>query len=258
MTVGAVASLVGVTVRTLHHWDEIGLAAPSDRTAAGYRLYTASDIARLHRVLVYRELGVSLEETARLLEADADEAAEALLQQRDQLRERIRRLERMADSLDRMAEARREGVLLSPQEQVEIFGRDWQPSWAAGARERWGDTRQWAQFAERAADRTAEDWQRIAETVQALNTDLAQALRAGIEPGSEQAAALAERHRGSMDVYFDCTHSMQVILGRLNVDDPAFRSNYDNIEPGLAVWLSEAIDANARAHGVDPETAAWE
>src|SRR5699024_2103195 len=60
-TVGAVASLVGVTVRTLHHWDEIGLAGPSERTAAGYRLYTAADVARIHRVLVYRELGVSLD-----------------------------------------------------------------------------------------------------------------------------------------------------------------------------------------------------
>lgn len=258
MTVGAVASLVGVTVRTLHHWDEIGLARPSDRTAAGYRLYTASDIARIHRVLVYRELGVSLEETARLLDADADEATESLLQQRDRLRERIRKLERMADSLDRMAEARKEGVLLSPEEQVEIFGKGWQPSWAAGARERWGDTRQWAQFAERAADRTAEDWQRIAEGVEALNTDLTEALRSGVEPGSGRADALAERHRGAMSVYFDCTRSMQVILGQTNVDDPAFRANYDNLEPGMAVWLSEVINANARAHGVDPETAAWE
>lgn len=257
-TVGAVASLVGVTVRTLHHWDEIGLAGPSERTAAGYRLYTAADIARIHRVVVYRELGVSLEETARLLDADADEATESLLRRRDELRERIRKLEGMADALDRMAAARKEGVLLSAEEQVEIFGKHWQPSWAEGARERWGDTRQWAQFAERAADRTAEDWQRIAEEVETLNADLSEALRAGVGPGSERADALAERHRGSMGAYFDCTHSMQVILGRLNVDDPAFRANYDGIEPGLAVWLSEAINANARAHGVDPEHAAWE
>ncbi|MGW5879240.1 MerR family transcriptional regulator [Nocardiopsis terrae] len=257
MTVGAVASLVGVTVRTLHHWDEIGLAGPGDRTAAGYRLYTSSDIARIHRVLVYRELGVSLEETARLLEADADEATESLLRRRDQLRERIRGLERMADSLDRMAEARQEGVLLSAEEQVEIFGEHWQPAWAAGARERWGDTRQWAQFAERAAERTAEDWQRISEDVEALNADLAEALRAQVAPGGERANALAERHRESMAVHFDCTHSIQVILGRMNVEDPGFRSHYDGIEPGLAVWLSEVIDANARTHGVDPETATW-
>ncbi len=257
-TVGVVASLVGVTVRTLHHWDAIGLAGPSERTAAGYRIYTAADIARIHRVLVYRELGVSLEEIARLLEADAEEATESLLQQRDRLRERIHKLERMAEALDRMAEARQEGVLLSAEEQVAIFGEDWQPSWAAQARERWGDTRQWAQFAERAAEKTAEDWQLVTEEVRALNTDLVQALRAGLEPGSQEANALAERHRASMSVYFDCTHSMQVILGRTNVDDPGFRAHYDGLAPGLSVWLSDVIDANARAQGVDPQTAVWE
>ncbi|MBQ1083546.1 MULTISPECIES: MerR family transcriptional regulator [unclassified Nocardiopsis] len=257
-TVGAVAAFVGVTVRTLHHWDEIGLAGPSERSAAGYRLYTASDVARIQRVLVYRELGVSLEETAKLLEADADEAADSLVNQRDQLRARIHRLERMADALDRLAEARREGVLLPPEEQVEIFGDTWRPSWAAQAREQWGDTAQWAEFAERAADRSAEDWRRIAAGVEALHADLAQAVREGVEPGSRRADALAERHREAMSEYFDCTHSMQVILGRTNVDDPGFRSNYEAIEPGLSVWLRDAIDANARAHGVDPETAAWE
>lgn len=258
MTVGAVASLVGVTVRTLHHWDEIGLAVPSERSTADYRLYTAPDIARIHRVLVYRELGVSLEEIAQLLEADAEEATETLLQQRDRLRERIRKLDRMADALDRMAEARREGVLLSAEEQVAIFGADWQPSWAVQARERWGDTRQWAQFAERAAERTAEDWRQIAKEVAALNADLVEALRAGSEPGSQEANDLAERHRGSIGVYFDCTHSMQVILGQTNVDDPGFRAHYDGLAPGLAVWLRDAINANARAHCVDPEKVVWE
>jgi DNA-binding transcriptional MerR regulator len=257
-TVGVVASLVGVTVRTLHHWDEIGLAGPSERTAAGYRIYTDADIARIHRVLVYRELGVSLEEIARLLEADSEKAAESLLQQRDRLRERIRELERMARALDRMAQARQEGVLLSAEEQVAIFGEDWQPSWAAQARERWGDTRQWAQFAERAADRTAQDWRLVTEEVRALEADLAEALRAGVEPASEEANALAERHRASMGVYFNCTHSMQVILGRTNVDDPGFRAHYDGLAPGLAVWLRDVIDANARAHGVDPRAAVWE
>ncbi|WP_431872697.1 MerR family transcriptional regulator [Nocardiopsis eucommiae] len=252
------AALVGVTVRTLHHWDEIGLAGPSERSASGYRIYTASDIARIHRVIVYRELGVSLEEVARLLEADAEEATETLLQQRDLLRGRIRKLGRMVDALDRMAEARREGVLLSAEEQVAIFGADWRPSWAAQARERWGDTRQWAQFAERAAERTAEDWRQVAKEVSELNAALADALRAGVEPGTREANVLAERHRGSMGVYFDCTHSMQVILGQTNVDDPGFSAHYDGLAPGLAVWLRDAINANALAHGVDPGTAEWE
>jgi hypothetical protein len=60
-----------------------------------------------------------------------------------------------------------------------------------------------------------------------------------------------------MGTYFDCTHSMHVCLARSYVDDPGFRSFYDDLAQGLARWLRDAVDANARAHGVDPTTATW-
>lgn len=257
MTVGIAASLVGITVRTLHHWDEIGLVRPSERSPAGYRLYTVSDLDRLRRVVAHRELGVSLEETARLLEAPADEAADALLRQRDRLRERITLLEGMAEALDRMAEAREAGLLLSAEEQTVIFGERWDPGWSAQARREWGHTRQWAQYTERSAERTSEDWLRIAADVEALNAELVEALRAGVEPGCERANALAEQHRTSIGVYFPCTHSMHVLIGRTYVEDPGFRENHEALAPGLARWLHEVFDANARRHGVDPATATW-
>ena len=258
VTVGTAASLVGVTVRTLHHWDEIGLVHPSERSPAGYRLYAPSDLARLHQVVVHRELGVSLEETARLLEAPAEEAADALLRQSDRLRERITRLEGLAGALDRMAEARESGLLLSAEDQVAIFGERWNPDWSEQARRKWGHTAQWAQYTERAAQRTTEDWRRITADVEALNADLIEAMRAGVEPGSERADTLAEQHRASIGVYFHCTHSMQVLIGRTYAEDPAFRENQEALAPGLAQWLHEVIDANARRHGVDPATATWE
>ena len=76
MNVGKVAGLAGVTVRTLHHYDRIGLLSPSGRTAAGYRSYAPTDLDRLHQVLLYRELGFPLEEIAILLDdPSADPAA---------------------------------------------------------------------------------------------------------------------------------------------------------------------------------------
>ncbi|MEV0729615.1 MerR family transcriptional regulator [Polymorphospora sp. NPDC050346] len=257
LTVGAVASVAGVTVRTLHHWDAIGLVRPSARTTAGYRLYTAADVARIHRVLVYRELDVPLDRIADLLDAPSGDATESLRRQRDQLRERILRMERMVAALDRIVEARDTGILLSAEEQVAIFGAQWRPAWVAEARERWGETGQWAQYAERAAGRTADDWRSITTDVEALNADLAAARRAGVRPGSDEANALAERHRASIGVYFDCTHSMHVCLGRRYTTEPGFAAYYDGFEPGLAGWLRDVIDANARAHGVDPESATW-
>lgn len=256
-TVGTVASLVGVTIRTLHHWDTIGLVRPSERTDSGYRLYTDADLARIHRVLVYRELGVPLNDVGTLLDAPATDAMASLRQQRDRLRERIAQLQQMGNALDRIIEARKSGILLSAEEQVAIFGRHWQPSWAEEAHDRWGDTAQWAQYAERAASRTAEHWQQISANVDALNAELAAAHHAGVIPGSDQANALAERHRESMGTFFDCTHSMHVCLGRRYATDPQFAAFYDGIAPGLAPWLRDIIDANARTNGINPESATW-
>ncbi|MCP9622048.1 MerR family transcriptional regulator [Nocardia otitidiscaviarum] len=258
LTVGAVAALVGVTVRTLHHWDSIGLVSPSERSGSGYRLYTSADLARLHRVLVYRELGVPLTEIAALLEADADDALESLLRQRDHLRERIAELQRMSTALDRLIEARESGLLLSPEEQVAIFGGDWKPAWVGEARERWGDTPQWAQYAEQSAQRSPEQWRNIVASVEALHAELAEAFRAGVAPGSAAAAELAERHRDSLCAYFHCTHSMHVLLARGYTEDPGFAAYYDAMAPGLAAWLRAIVESNARAHGIDPETAVWE
>src|SRR6476659_7700741 len=87
-TVGQVAELFGVTVRTLHHYDEIGLLVPSERSRAGYRLYTDGDLARLQQVVVYRRLEMPLEEIATLLDGGED-AADHLRRQRDAVRQRL-------------------------------------------------------------------------------------------------------------------------------------------------------------------------
>ncbi|MGX1810137.1 MerR family transcriptional regulator [Nocardia sp. NPDC055321] len=257
LTVGAVAARLGVTVRALHHWDSIGLVCPSERSAAGYRLYTAADVSRAHRVLIYRELGVPLTDIGPMLDAPGAGALEVLRRQRDQIGERVTELEAMGAALDRLIRARESGLLLSHAQQREIFGPEWEPGHVARAGQRWGETAQWAQYAERAADRTPDQWRVIAAALDELHAALAAACRAGTVPGSPEADALAERHRASMAAYFDCSHAMQVCLGRTYVEEPGYRAFYDGLAPGLASWLRAIIDANARAHGVDPGTATW-
>ncbi|MBN0039826.1 MerR family transcriptional regulator [Cellulosimicrobium cellulans] len=258
LTVGEAAAAVGVTVRTLHHWDAVGLARPSERTAAGYRLYSPADVARLRRVVAYRELDVALEDIPGLLDAPGDDAVDALRRHRALLGERIARMERTARALDRLVEARERGLLLTPAEQVALFGATWDPAWPAEARERWGDTPQWAQYAERSAERTLDDWQDLADDVATLEADLAAACREGVEPSSARGLALAERHRASIGAHFDCTPARHVCLARRFVEDDGFRAHYDGLAPGLAAWLRAAIEANARSRGVDPATASWD
>ncbi|QKG23963.1 MerR family transcriptional regulator [Actinomadura verrucosospora] len=258
LTVGRAAALVGVSVKTLHHWDAVGLVRPGGHTAAGYRVYAADDIARIHRVLVYRELGFPLAEIARILDDPSADARDHLRRQRAELERRAGRLREMARAVDRMLDALDSGLRLTPEEQVEIFGADWRPEWVEDARDRWGGSAQWTQYAERAAGMTAQDWKDVAARTEAFNADLAAARRAGAVPGSAEANALAERHRALMATYFDCTHAMHACLGRMFADDPGFAGYYDAVEPGLALWFRDTIFANAETHGVTPATARWE
>lgn len=258
LTVGEVASLVGISVRTLHHWDAVSLVHPHGRTNAGYRAYSTADIERIHRVLVYQELGFSLTRIAALLDDPSVDETAQLRQQHGLLEERITRLQRMADAVDRVLTARAAGNPLTAQQQAEIFGHGWREDWAEEARERWGGSSEWAQFEHNATALSEAGRGKIQEGGEALNSELAAAKRAGVPSGSEPANRLAEQHRAMISRLFACTHSMQVCLGKLYVQDERFRATFDAREPGLAEWLSDVINANARLHGVDPDRATWE
>lgn len=258
LTVGQVSARLGLTVRALHHWDEIGLARPSLRTAAGYRLYTAGDVERLYRIVVYRELGLGLDRIRAVLDDSTADAADALRAQHSRVAERIDRLQQLSAGLERMIDAHERGLLLTNEEQAAVFGPEWNPDWAAQARQRYGDTLQWRQYAERSASRSPEEWQAIADAVADFDLALGDAMDAGVTPGSPEANRLVEWHREVFASYFPLTRQMQVCLGRKYEADPAFAAHYDGIRAGLATWFRRIIDADARAHGIDPGTATWQ
>jgi DNA-binding transcriptional MerR regulator len=143
-TVGAVADLTGVSVRTLHHYDHIGLVVPSIRTPAGYRGYTDADIERLHLVLVYRSVEMPLDEIRALLDDSSADVLEHLRRQHTLLRERAERLQHTIKAVEDLMNAHREGIQLTAQEQVEIFGTEalaiFGSEYAAEAEQRWGQT----------------------------------------------------------------------------------------------------------------------
>ncbi|WP_188542759.1 MerR family transcriptional regulator [Rhodococcoides trifolii] len=251
-TVGAVASLVGISVRTLHHYDEIGLVVPSSRTSAGYRTYSDTDVERLYSVLSYRALGFPLEEIQVLLDDPSVDAVAHLRRQRSLLDEQIEHLQSMATALDRLLEENEMGNKLSPEDQREIWGDNWPgEEYEAEAQERWGDTEAWKQSQAYTSNLTKDDWKRIKAETDALETSLAKAMTSGVAPGTDEANALAEDHRASIERYYACDHRMHVTVSSLYVSDDRFRKHYDDVAPGLAQWLVDVVNANARGHGVE-------
>jgi len=248
MTVGEVARLAGLTVRTLHHYDEIGLVVPAARTEAGYRLYGRAEVERLQEVLLFRELGFGLVEIKEIVtRADYDRIA-ALLRQRGLLEARAERLLTMIDSVDTVIESERQGMTMDNESMLEVFG-DFDPAeHEAEARERWGDNDAYQESARRTAAYTKQNWEQIGRENEEINDALIALMDAGAPAGSAEAMAVAERHRAHISKWFyECTPEIHAGLGRMYVADPRFTENIDQASPGLARYLSDAIAAKSKA-----------
>ncbi len=244
-TVGAVATLTGVSVRTLHHYDHIGLVLPSFRTPGGYRGYTDADIERLHLVLVYRSVGMPLEEIRALLDDANADVLEHLQHQRDVLLEQAERLQQNIKAVEEMMNAHRDGIQLTAQEQVEIFGTTaFSDEYAVEAEGRWGDTDAWKQSQQRVSQFSKEDWIAIKAEGEALLADLALARRDGVEPGSAEANELAARHRASIERFYACGDEMHRNLVEMYMADERFTRFYDDVEPGLAQFVHDIVVAS--------------
>ncbi|NES16410.1 MULTISPECIES: MerR family transcriptional regulator [Micromonospora] len=245
-TVGQVARAARVTVRTLHHYDEIGLLSPSGRSPAGYRRYDDADLERLQVIRAYRELGFPLEEIAEILDDPGGDRLPHLRRQHELLTGRIGKLQEMVAAIEFAMEARKLDIQLTPEERFEVFG-DFDPDeHAEEAERRWGGTEAYRQSAERTARYSKEDWQRN----KAENEDWARRIGALFDSGAPadgaEAMALAEEHRQLITRWFyDCPYEMHTCLADMYVADPRFTAYFEKIRPGLAAYLNEAIHANA-------------
>ncbi len=249
LTVGNVAAISGVTVRTLHHYEEFGLLVPAGRSDAGYRQYSEADCDRLSRILYYRELGFPLDTIATLLDDVERDRYEHLERQHALLRERLERIQAMVASIEREMEAHMTGYNLTAEERLEVFG-DFDPTqYEDEARERWGETDAFKQSQDRAKRYSKADWTGIQSEMDRLNGLLVNAMNAGTPATSQAVMALAEEHRQHISRWFyDCSHEMHRGLGAMYVDDLRFTANIDKTAPGLAAYLREAIIANANTH----------
>ncbi len=249
--VGEVARLARVSVRTLHHYDAIGLLESSRRSEAGYRLYTAADLERLQLVLLYRELGFRLEDIRDLIADPAFDRREALVAQRGLLVTQVRRLEAMLGLIDKTLMAQDEGVPMIREEMFEVFG-DFDPAEHEEEVEgRWGETDAYKESAHRTRRYTQEDWARHKTHGDAVNAGIAALMDEGVPPGDPRAMDAVERHRLLIDEWFyPCSHEMHAQLGQMYLADPRFTATYEKIHPGMARYVCEAIAANvARAAG---------
>ena len=244
--VSEVAKLAHVTVRTLHHYDEVGLLVPSERRANGYRLYSRADLERLQQILLLRELEFGLDAIRGLLDAPAHVRVAAMRAQRESLAERLKKTEAVIRAVDRILIAMEEGEEMTSENMFEGFDQFDGGPYAEEAKERWGDTDAYKESMRRAKSYSKADWARIQaegdEPVQAMIA----LMRAGVAPTDPTAMDAADRARLHIDRWFyPCSREFHENLAAMYEGDARFGEFYESRAPGLRDYVVAAIRANA-------------
>lgn len=246
-TVGELSKLTGVTVRALHHYDEIGLVRPSQRSPAGYRLYDDDDALRLQQVLVLRELGVPLDEIGPALDAAVDRAA-LLRKHRAALAERRSRLDAMLAAVDSALAVLEKGTQMTPEDWKTMFDGFDPATYEAEVQERWGNTAAYKESSRRTRQYGKPEWQAIRDESAAITARLAQLMQQGAAAGDPAVQAAVEDHRRHIDRWFyPCSSEMHKGLGEMYVADARFTARLDKDGgEGFARFLRDAIAAAPR------------
>jgi MerR family transcriptional regulator, thiopeptide resistance regulator len=255
-TVSQVARMSLVSVRTLHHYDEIGLLRPSGRSEAGYRLYSDADLQRLQQILFFRELELSLEEIARILDDPGFDVGSALRMQRQMLTERAVKVGALIKAVDAAIAHLEKGALgmrhkdSKDDQNVDVFAawREFkQEDYEEETKQRWGDGEAYKESKKRTGGYTKEDWEALGKEAEGIYRKVMALMEAGTPADSEAAMAAAEEHRQHISRWFyPCAKQMHQGLGELYVNDARFTANIDRMKVGMSRYLCEAFGANAR------------
>ncbi len=239
-TVGEVAALAGVTVRTLHHYDELRLVT-ARRSANGHRTYDQAALEALQQVLFFRTLGFQLGDIGRIITDPGFDRAAALERQRELMIGKLARTRGIVTAIEAAIESAGEGVPVKAQD---MFGGFDPSDYEDEVKERWGTTDAYREAGRRTKGYSKADWADLQQESGAILESLADLMRAGTPPGAATAIDLAEAHRLHIDRWFyPCSPQMHLALGESYVADPRFTAFYDKIEPGLASYLRDAIVA---------------
>jgi len=236
--VNELAAMAGVTVRTLHHYDRIGLLSPSGHSDAGYRLYDGTAALKLQQILFYRELGLPLGEIRRLLGAPGFDLLAALESHKAELDKRVARVRLLRRTVENTISylkgettMEKAGIFsgFTPEEE-EYYGKEAEKMYdPETVRE---SNRKWKAYG---AARQRE----ILEEGKVIYLDMIAAMPGGA--GSPEAQALVGRWRAHMSHFWTPAVGQLLPLARNYSADPRFKTNFDAMRPGLAEFMGEAV-----------------
>jgi len=237
LTVHEVSELAGISVRTLHHYDAIGLLEPHARTEAGYRLYDEQDLARLQQILLFRELEFPLAEIRRIIGSPDFDTGKALEQQLHLLELKREHIEKLIN----MAKAAMKGSVSAMS--FEAFDTSKMDEYAKQAKAAWGNTPEWADYEKKREGRSMQDEAGLGNQLMELFKPFGTMAAQGASPASEDAQAQAAAIQAFISEHFyECSNETFAQLGATYGAGGDFTSNINAAAgAGAAEFAAEAI-----------------
>lgn len=243
LSISKTASLTGVSVRTLHYYDEIGLLSPSMISETGYRYYDEKAVARLQQILFFRELDFSLKDIACMMNAPDYDKEDALVKQRELLLMKRKRLDRLITLLDDNLKGD-QTMSFKEFDMSEINAT--KDKYAEEVKERWGNTEAYKQSEERTKKYSKQDWADAKEEADTIFK--AFAAKVGEDAGSTEVQNLVKEWKNYITkTYYDCTNEILAGLGKMYLEDERFKQNLDQFKEGTAELMSKAIEIYVRS-----------
>ncbi|NLZ73853.1 MAG: MerR family transcriptional regulator [Bacteroidales bacterium] len=233
MKVKEVADLVGISVRALHHYDEIGLLIPEQTTSAGYRVYSDENLEKLQQILFFRELGFPLKKIKEIVDSPSFERQEALMLQHRMLLEKKKRLEKMIGTVEKTIQHSKGEIEMSNKDKFEGFDFSINP-YEQEARKKWGD-KVVEEYNEKAKNITRSDPDKFNVIFRKL------ASIRHLSPDSKEAQEGINEWYQSINKLGNYSLDAFKGLGQMYVADERFTKNIDGFGEGLARFMCEAM-----------------
>jgi DNA-binding transcriptional MerR regulator len=238
------ASLAGVSTRTLRYYDEIGILKPARINSSGYRIYGQAEVNQLQQILFYRELGVNLERIKEIVNAPSFDGTKALREHREKLLEKREQLDLLIANVEKTLAVTEGRMTMSNKDKFEGFKKklveDNEKKYGKEVREKYGKDTVEASNA-KVMNMTEEQYKEVTALGEKLNLTLAEAFKTG-DPAGDLAQMAADLHKQWLTYYWkEYSKEAHAGLAQMYVDDERFTAYYDKEQPGTAEFLREAI-----------------
>ncbi len=240
-----VADIAGVSIRTLHHYDQIGIFKPEAVSSSGYRLYSSGDLEKLQHILFFRELDFTLQEIKEILQRPDFDRKNILKLHKELLVEKKKRLEKIIKSVEITIASIEGGKEMKKEEMFEGFDmaeiEKHKEKYAEETKQKYGNSDAYKESSRRTAKYTKEDWAGITAKGDEIYKRLADLMDRAPEDSDVQ-QAIAEKRQHITDSFYNCTPEIFRGLGELYVSDERFTANIDRYRQGLSEFLRKAIN----------------